>query len=514
MNAFFLCYIASMKRCLPHRSYHVFLYSLLFMLGLAVPAPAQKTFDFNATCRQAYKEIVQLKLASGQQLLNAEKAQHPNNLIPFFLENYIDFFTLFFNEDRTLYKQLSDKLDDRLDLMNEGPESSPFYLYTKSVLHFQWAAIRIKFGERWDAGWEFRRSFLQAKENLKNNPSFSPNELYHGAMQMVVATIPDGYKWLSNLLGMKGNMKTGMQQVTQFLNGTDEWSQLFHEEGVFYYCYLQFYINNDKRGVADFIEQQKLDIVNNNLFTYLAANLSINNQQAAKAKQVLEQRNTSAAYLVTPVWDLEMGYAKLHHLEPDAGIYFERFIKQFKGNFYVKDALLKLSWHYYLQGDQQKASYYRSQIAKQGNADTDADKLAQKESKSTQWPNRLLLQARLLNDGGYHKEALRLLHGKQAKDFALPEEQLEFSYRVGRLYDDLGVENDAILFYKDAIAMGENRTEYFAARAALHVGFIYEERKDKATAITWFEKCLSMKDHDFKNSLDQKAKAGIGRCKE
>jgi hypothetical protein len=503
-----------MKRCLPHRSHLTAICSLLLLMGLSLSGYAQKTFDFNANCKQAYKEIIQLKLQSGQQLLNAEKAQHPDNLIPFFLENYIDFFNLFFNEDAAQYKSLQDKLDERLDLMNEGPESSPFYLYTKSVLHFQWAAIRIKFGDRWDAGWEFRRSFIQSKDNLKSNASFSPSRLYYGAMQMVIATIPDGYKWLSNLLGMKGNMKAGAQRVQQFLAGTDEWAQLFHEEAIFYYCYLQFYLNNDKKGVADFIDQQHLDLVNNNLFTYLATNLSINNQQSARAQQVLENRNKADGYLVTPIWDLEMGYAKLHHLEPDAAVYFERFLQQFKGKFYVKDALQKLSWHYYLLGDQSKANYYRAQIAKRGNTDTEADKLAQKEVKSTQWPNRLLLQARLLNDGGYHRDALRLLHGKHTSDFALPQEQLEFMYRAGRVYDDLGIDNDAITFYKQAIQLGEKRTEYFAARAALHIGFIYEERKDKATAITWFEKCLAMKDHDFKNSLDQRAKAGINRCKE
>jgi len=36
--------------------------------------------------------------------LNAEKTLHPDNLIPYFLENYIDFFILFFNEDPVEYK--------------------------------------------------------------------------------------------------------------------------------------------------------------------------------------------------------------------------------------------------------------------------------------------------------------------------------------------------------------------------------------------------------------------------
>lgn len=489
-------------------------YLCLFLLVAVLPVAAQKTFDFNATCRQAYKEIIQLRLSNGQRMLDAEKSQHPDNLIPYFLENYIDFFTIFFNEDPAEYKVRITKVAERLDAMDEGPKDSPFYLFTKMVLHFQGAAMRVKFGERWDAGWEFRRSFLQAKENMKNNPGFSPTQLYYGSMQMVIATIPDGYKWLSNLLGMKGSMKGGMEKVNQFLNGKDEWCQLFREEAIFFYCYLQFYMNNDKKEVAAFIARQQLDVVNNNLFAYLAANLSLNSQQAEKAMQLLKGRNSGPEYLASPVWDMEMGFAKLYHLEPDANVYFENFIRHFKGKFYVKEVLLKLSWHYYLQNDQAKAEWCRKEILKRGNTETDADKLAQKEGKSTRWPNRVLLQARLLNDGGYHREALRLLHGKTNNDFTLPEDRLEFSYRVGRIYDDLGADTQAIAYYKEAIALGENRKEYFAARAALHIGYIWEVRGDKQTAITWFEKCISMKDHDFKNSLDQRAKAGIGRCKE
>jgi hypothetical protein len=487
--------------------------SLFFLLAL-IPGFCfgQKIFDFNIACRNAYKEIIQLKLDNGQRLLDLEKSQHPDNLVPYFLENYIDFFTLFFNEDPAEYKKRIGNREKRLDLIDDGPENSPFYLYTKAVIHFQWASVRIKFGNNWDAGWEFRRSFLQVKENLESFPSFSPNLLYSGAMQVAAGTIPDGYKWLSSLLGIKGSIKNGMARIEKFFTATDEWSQLFREEANFYYCYLKFYIENDKAGVFNFIRSQQLDVVNNHLFTYLAANLGLNNQMAESSRQTIISRNMDAGYLATPIWDMELGYAKLFHLEPDAGIYLERFINTFKGKFYVKDVLQKLSWHYYLQGDKEKATAYRKRILQKGSTDTEADKQAQKEAGTTSWPNPLLLRARLLNDGGYHREALRLLHGKNAKDFALTEEKLEFAYRAARLYDDLKVDEEAIRFYKEVIALGEKRKEYFAARAALHLGFIYEEKGDKATAITWFRRCISMKDHDYKNSLDQRAKAGIARC--
>jgi tetratricopeptide (TPR) repeat protein len=486
----------------------------IFLLALLyVPARAQKVFDFNDRCRQAYHDIVQLKLASGQQLLNAEKAQHPNNLIPYFLENYIDFFTLFFNEDPAEYKKRLPNRDTRLELLSKGPENSPFLLFTRSVIHFQWAAIRVKFGNNWDAGWEFRRSFLQIKNNQQTFPQFTPNALYAGAMQVAAGTIPDGYKWLSNLLGINGSITKGMARVNTFLQGTDEWSALFHDEAVFYYCYLKFYIQNDRPGVFQFIDQQQLDVVNHHLFAYLATNLHLNNQQSEKAEQIILGRNTNAGYLALPVWDMEMGYAKIHHLDAGAAQYLERFLATFKGKFYVKDVLQKLSWHYYLQGDEAKAKACRQKILQSGSTDTEADKQAQKEAITDKWPNKLLLQARLLNDGGYYRQALALLHGKNTGHFSLSEDKLEFAYRAGRLYDDMGNDSLAIVFYKQAIDLGEQRKEHFAARAALQTGFIYEQWGDKQTAIEWFQHCLNMKDHDFKNSLDSRAKAGIARCK-
>jgi tetratricopeptide (TPR) repeat protein len=496
-----------------HRCY---LYLIAIALLWCCPAEAlaqQPVFDFNDRCRTAYQEIIRLRFDEGRRLLLEEKRQFPGNRIPYFLDNYIDFFTLFFNEDPQVYQKFGAAWEKRLDQMNEGPSTSPFFLFTKAILHFQRAAVEVKFGNNWNAGWEFRRSFLQIKETQERFPDFAPAQLYRGALQVAAGTIPDGYRWLSSLLGIKGTISQGMQQMRNFLASSDPYAVLFREEGQFFYCYLKFYIENDKEGVFRFLHQQQLDLRNNHLFAYLAANLSLNNQQSEMAKKYLTERNTSAGYFQTPVWDLEMGFAKLNHLEADAAVYFERFLAEFKGNFYVKEALQKLSWQYYLAGDRTKAEAFRRQILTRGRTDAEADKQALKEAQSGTWPDPLLLRARLLSDGGYYRDALRLLHGKKLTDFALEKDRLEFAYRVARIYDAVERKEEAIAFYRDAIRLGEKRKEYFAARAAIHLGNIYEARGEKQTAIQWYRTCLAMKDHDFKNSLDQRAKAGIARCK-
>ncbi len=475
---------------------------------------AEKVYDFNATCRAAYNEILKLKLDQGEALIQNARKQNPDNLIPDLLEGYIDFFILFFNEDPKEYELRKPKFAARLDAFDEGPENSPYHKYCKALTYIQRASVRIKFGERYSAGWDFKKANSLIKDNRKDYPSFQPNNMVYGPIQVVIGTIPAGYRWITSLFGMKGSISEGMKMMRNYVNSNDPTAKQFLPEATFYYCYLMFYIENKPEEVLNFIKTKKLDVVNNHLYTYMAANLGINSKQTDYAKKVIEERNLSTDYMTTSAWDFEMGYVKLHQLQLDESIvYFKNFIKNFKGNFYVKDVLQKLCWANYLKGNKAEAEKYRLLTLKSGNTDSDADKKANKDAKSERWPNPILLKSRILNDGGYQKEALAVLRGKAIADFTKPEEALEFAYRVARIYDDLGRDDEAITFYNTAIQLGKHRQEYYAARAALQKGYIYEMRNQKELAIAAYQQCLDMGDHEYKDSLDQKAKSGIARCK-
>lgn len=90
---------------------------------------------------------------------------------------------------------------------------------------------------------------------------------------------------------------------------------------------------------------------------------------------------------------------------------------------------------------------------------------------------------------------------------------MEFVYRIARIYDDLEKDDEAIKYYLQAITIGQDRHEYFASRAAVQLGQLYEKQGKKELAVTYYEKCLAMDDHEYKDAMDQKAKAGIERCK-
>lgn len=483
-------------------------------LLLVVQSSAQHVFDFNSGCLQTYQEITRLKMKSGQQLSDKLLQQNPNNLIPILLNNYIDFYTLFLNEDPEEYNKLFPLFQERLNLLEDGPKSSPFYLYAQAVIRIQRAGVSVKFGKLWDAGWDFRKAYQLLKENKKQFPNFTPNDLMYGALQAVIGTIPKGYKWLANILGMKGSVTEGMKKVSIFAKSNDPWAKVFLNESAFIYPYLLYFLENKKEDALEFVKQKKLDLENNHLHAYMFSNLALTNKEIDLSESVMQHRNKSAEYLKLSVWDFQMGYAQLYQLNYVNAIkYFNQFTRQFKGKFYVKDVYQKLSWCYYLQGNMKAAEEARQNIFSNGSTEADADKKALKDAKSKIWPNTILLKARLQNDGGYHTEALRLLTGKTENDFKSEEEKLEFSYRIARIYEDVGKKEEAIRAYLVTIKIGEKRREYFAARAALQIGQIYEEWGQLANAIAYYQKCLNMEDHEYKDSLDQRAKSGIARCK-
>lgn len=483
----------------------------LWLVALSLRAQTSRQFKFTEKCGLAYQQIMMLKLAPAAQLLTEEKQADPQNLIPHLLENYIDFFVLFFNENKKDYDRLKPNKSKRLGLMKDGPAQSPFTRFSQAIIHLQWATIEMKFNDRWAGGWDFRDAFKLANTNRDMFPAFSPNEMITGPMKMVAATVPKSMKWLAGMLGISGSVADGKQQLDRFLNATDSWAKLYKNEGIFYQCYLQFYLLNQPDEALGFIDQHRLDLVHNHLFAFMAANLNLNNRRSALTQQIVKNRMLAPAYLTTPLWDFEMAHARLYQLQPDASLYFQKFLQAFAGNFYVKDAWLKLGYAYLLAGNRPQYLACMQNVIQLGTAVSEADKRALKEAKQKKEPNLVLLRARLLTDGGYPAEAMKVLQGKSSRDFADPAEQLEFMYRLARIYDDLQQDQKALETYDATIAAGRYRTEYFAARAALQAGMICEKLGQYNRAVAYFENCIEMENHDYEESLEQKAKAGIER---
>jgi len=496
-------------------------YILTFLLLMSVTlsplfsskAMAQNkyVFDFNSRCKQAYQSMISLRINEANRLLKEELSSNPNNLIPVLIANYDDCLTLLFNGNPTEYSKRKANMDKRISLLEQGDKNSPWYKFSIGAIYFQWAAVRIRFNEYFNAGTEFRKSFIQLKDNGKKFPEFKNNQILLGMEEAIVGTIPDSYKWITNMLGMKGNVRKGTARIVDFLSTREGTASLMREEAIFYYAFLKFSMLSDHKGTWRYLDESTLDFKNNHLFVFMKANFALNDNKAALAEQVLRNRTQNGEYLDVPIFNYQMGIALLQKLDDDCLTYFQKFAAKYKGKLFVKDAYQKMSFYCLSMGNLPQAITYKDKIKNNGTTQIDADKQAQRYAEGNVFPNPFLLKARLLCDGGYYQKALEQLKGIKAGDFPQISDKLEFNYRYARIFTLMGTPAKAIPFYEATIKMGSTRQEHFAARSALEIGLIYEEMGQNDKAIANYQKCISMKNHDYKSSLDQKAKAGIDR---
>jgi len=210
------------------------------------------------------------------------------------------------------------------------------------------------------------------------------------------------------------------------------------------------------------------------------------------------------------------GNARLHNLDGSAEACFLKYTSKYKGKSYIKSAWQRLAWTRLVAGDIKGYKFYinKCKVVNKGEDFTDEDKQAITEAKNGVTPNAILLRSRLLFDGGYYNQALTELAGKPMSNFTSQKDQLEFTYRLARIFEKTGKRDKAIEFYESTIKNGSSSTYYFAANSALLLGQLYEEDNNKEKAKAYYQKTLSIKNHEYQNSLDQKAKAGLNRLGE
>lgn len=473
----------------------------------------QYHYKYTENCSEAYMHYLALRPEAGREKVKNELITDPYNLMATYISDYEDCLLLLFNGNRLDYDQLKRHQYDRLKLMDRGDETSPWHRLCQAGIYMHWAFVHLRFNENLKAGTSFRKSFLLLKENQKLFPSFEYDDIFLGIEEAAVGSLPDNYKWIASVLGLRGNVHNGTAKVRKFIQHHSP-GDAFFNEAVIYYAYMNYYILSDKDEAWRTVNSKQFDVEDNLVNSFVKVNIAINYRRAALAKEMLRDVSRQQYYHRYPVFEYEYGYVLLHGLDADAIAKFRSFLETYKGSIFVKDAWQKMAYAYYLQGNSKMAEYCKKKILTEGTTNTDSDKQALRFAQGDHWPNATLLRIQLLTDGGYYAEADKILSATTIKGFTTIPLQLEYYFRMARVREELGHVTDAISGYNKAIEMGAGRPEQFAARSALMAGLLYEKIKQKDKAIKMFQLALSMKGHDFQNSIDQQAKAGINRLSE
>lgn len=498
-------YLAIMKK--------IFL-SLLFVGSVFVVSAhaTGKYFVFSGTAKDAYGKAVSLRLQEARTALDGLRSHEPDNLIPVLIENYVDFLTVFINDNKQDYKRLSRNMDARLSKIARGDRRSPYYLYCQAEVRLQWAFLRSRFGDYLSAMSDVKQAYALLEENQRKFPDFVANKKSLGIMHALVGNIPEEYRWTLKVLGgMTGTTTQGLQELEEVLEYARHHEFIFEEEALVAYAFLMAYLNNQVDNGWKTLQNSALHPRENPLAAYAMAMVAMRAGKNEEAIALLREAPTQ--HQQCPFWqrDYLLGVAKLRRLDSDANQYLTSFLQNYRGDNGVKEGYQKMGWYHAIAGNSQGYFEQMESVRQRGDDQTEPDKVALREAKTNEMPDQTLLKARLLFDGGYYQRAYDLLKNAAPRYERDTRLHLEYHYRLARVYHKMGRTAEAVKSYQQTVEKGEKAPWYFACNAALQLGLLYEEKRDFQNAAAAFRRCLRIKPEEYAGSLHGQAKAGLGR---
>ena len=468
----------------------------LFAPGLS---PAQE-FAFDQNLLEAHRLALNLRPAEALQKIPDESFVEAA-----YVASLAESIELLVTEDHSKFATYEERFLKRVDKNIKG--SPRDYQFLQAEIHLQWAFVYLKFGHELDGALHLRQAY-QIAENCKEKfPDYLPIRKTTGLLQVIVGSVPDKYNWVLSLLNMTGSVSSGLAD----LNEVSMSGSVFAQESKILFALVEGFILSRPESALEHMQQILATEPENRLLLFLSASLALKNSQNELALQMLE--GLSAAKTGTPLYysDYLRGEAFLHKGDYLNSISAYRwFIAHQTGQNYIKDAYYKMGLCYWLHGNENDARAIFKEARNKGKESTEADRSAAHSLSEKELPNVKLSKVRYLTDGGYYRDAEKLLGRITKKDLPTNRDGAEFAYRKARLAHKMGRPH-AEESYLETIRLTGQENWYFAPNACLQLGYIYQSQNKIKEAGEYFQRALSYRRHEYKNSIDSKARSALAQ---
>lgn len=418
-------------------------------------------FDLSDGIKEAYTHIINLQLDQAQSELNELKITEPENLLVYQIENYIDFFRIFISEDKGLFDRLEKNRSIRLSKIKTGNDQSPHYRFAQAEIHLQWVLARSKFynGNRipdLKLISDLNKAYRLLEENKKLFPDFVENYKSLSILHALGSYVPG---FVQKLLNVNGSLQLGLDEIRELIATKENSDYLFMQEAKAIEAYMLLHLFNQPEEAWAAIQSADLSPDESPLACFLMSSIAMKIGYNNYAIILLQEKPKGVGRDTFHYLSYLEGKALLQRGDENAKDVIYEFVDRFNGRHFIKDAYQKLAW-YELITTENIIGYkkYMELVEAQGVAVLEDDQQALTEAKNAVVPHPMLLKGRLLFDGGYYQEALEYLLSKQIYFEDNGRFKQEFTYRLGRIYQELGKTekrsvalNLALLFKKKAI---------------------------------------------------------------
>lgn len=436
------------------------------------------------------------------------KAETPQQI---YVASLADILELLITENEVSFEKYEDRWSDRIDKLEDIDPITADALFALAELRLQWAFTYLKFGHEVDAAWNIRQAYLQVQKCKEKFPDFVPVKKTSGVLEVMLGSIPEKYQWIISMFGMEGSVEKGLRELESL---KDAGSDLSFETALIYHL-TQGFILQQTAPAAGGLAQLITQYPDQRLLLFLGGCVAIKNSESEKALGYFKTLHENQNGLLIAYADYQTGEVYLHKGEYKLSIeHYQKFLSHYTGSNYVKDAHYKIGICYWLQGKSKDARKYFTKATTAGNESTEADRYAARSLAEKTDPNIKLSKIRYATDGGYYTQAEAIITSVTDSDIPSKKEKTEFVYRKARLFHKKNALTDAKQNYLQTITEAGEEPWYFAPNACLQLGYIFMDENNSAEAKKYFSKAITYKKHEYKNSIDSKAKSGLARLKK
>jgi len=473
---------------------------LIFWVGILSYSYAQ----FTPQQLQSYQAILNLRFKNAENILAKENKE---DAISAYLKNYIIVLQLLTSQHDSLFQAKKGQEEVILAQIKKWESQSPYYRFLQAEVKIQWAIVKLLWGENLAAAWSIKRAYHLLEENQHLYPDFLPTKKSLGLLRIALGSVPEKYQWLLQLFGLQGNINQGLVDMQAVIKA----NPIFSLETQLLLMLVQTYVLNEPEEALRIGVEVYNHHRNSLLAQFIYALVSI------KAGKLQEDKR-----LMLPIQDADTTHSPFfYYLNGEicllsgnyeqASYFYKLFLTNYLGKNYIKNVYYRLFLSDWLSNKPQASKYLDSCLNK-GQLQIELDKNAESFAKQRNFPPKALMQARLLTDGGFYEKAWQAVEKVSEEQLDKPKDKIELLYRKARILDKQGNYEDACHFYQKTIDISGNLPYYFAPNSALQLGYLYRDVfKNKKLAISYFKKVLTYPQHEYKNSLDYKAKTALKR---
>jgi len=479
-----------------------------FLLTAFQTQATDNLWQFSPEMNQAYWLVLNLQPDKALEILN--KISNPaERLHKIYVQSLSETVDVLITEDSKKFEQLEAHFKERLQQIESLPDS-PEKLFLQAELNLQRGFNLLNLNQNIGAVLAIRRAYNETQSCLKKYPAFIPIKKTNGTLQVMLGSVPDKYYWFINLLGMRGSVTTGQKQLQELSLSK---SSLSIEATILYFT-VKGFINQQFPEAAEGLLECLSRQPDNRLLLFLTINMLTKDARSEKALELISTLDKNNQGLQMHYVEYLRGEALINKGEYTTAIAaYQKFIAGYRSQSFKKDAHYKIALGYWLLGNESQAKIYFEKAKTTGREQSDPDKYAASQLAENKFPNPKLLKVRLFTDGGFYKEAQAASLDINYTELKTLKDQTEYFYRKARLEHKLNEMSLARANYLETIKLSADNPWYFAPNSALQLGYMYREQNDLVHAKKYFELALSYKRHEYKNSIDSKARAALDQLK-